>query len=526
MSSAEYNGWMKLLMKTHARIIGRNCLLLLGLAMALCACQQITPTPAETVVASAVTLPEPSPTPIPTPAHTRTIKPTIRPTTPPTATKKPTKRPTRTPKPTTTPLPPTETPTPLPTETPIPLPTETPIPLPTETPIPLPTETPIPLPTETPIPLPTETPIPLPTETPIPLPTETPLPQPTETPVPLPTETPIPLPTETPIPLPTETPIPLPTETPIPLPTETPLPPPPPLSPTEPPATPTPTPEPCLDPVYPPANEYPLVGLHASADPVISAFERCTFQGLRPSVIKVMTHHPPEHIALLARSQPQASWVVRVQFKFEGRLMNGDEFSTAAIGDTQRTINAIGGRPVIIELYNEPNVAQEGFLHQWQNGTEFQEWWLTALARFRAAFPNVPIIYPGLSPGGDVAGIRQDHTTFIEQSRGAAEASDGLGVHLYWSGSYSLDSALAVLDDYIGRFPGKPIWITETSYNADGISDEERARQYLALIDAVKARPAVRGVIFFVASAYDPTFAPETWVGKNIAPIIGRRDQR
>ena len=303
--------------------------------------------------------------------------------------------------------------------------------------------------------------------------------------------------------------------------------------PTETTATPPPPPpppptssEPCADPVYPPTNEYPLVGLHASADPVISVAERCTFQALRPSVIKVLTHHPPEDIALLARSQPQASWVVRVQFKFENRFMDGNKFAHATIEDTRRTLKAIGDRPVIIELYNEPNISLEGFLHQWQNGTEFQEWWLTALERFRAAFPNVPIIYPGLSPGGDVNGIRQGHTTFIEQSRQSVDSADGLAVHLYWSNIYSLDSALAVLDDYISRFPGKPIWITETSYNVNGISDKERARQYLALIDAVKLRPAVRGVIFFVASASDPTFAHETWVGKNIAPIIGRRDQR
>jgi hypothetical protein len=92
-----------------------------------------------------------------------------------------------------TPVPPTNTATPIPTNTPLPTatprPTNTPVP-PTVTPIP-PTNTPVP-PTATPVP-PTATPIP-PTDTPVP-PTNTPLP-PMDTPIPPPTNTLLP-PTDT-----------------------------------------------------------------------------------------------------------------------------------------------------------------------------------------------------------------------------------------------------------------------------------------------------------------------------------------
>ena len=66
-----------------------------------------------------------------------------------------------------------------------------------------------------------------------------------------------------------------------------------------------------------------------------------------------------------------------------------------------------------------------------------------------------------------------------------------------------MHDALATLDDIIARFPGTPIWITESSYNKGGIDDEQRAREYVAFIEALKQRPAVQGVTFFVASAQD-----------------------
>lgn len=287
---------------------------------------------------------------------------------------------------------------------------------------------------------------------------------------------------------------------------------------------PSPTPRPCLTPVAPPPElAPPFVGLHASADPHISHAERCTFLDLRPSLIKVLSFHPPEDIGLLAQSQPDAHWIVRVFLEFGGRNITPAQFVEFTLSDTVRTLDVLAGRDVIIELHNEPNLTAEGWQTTWQDGAQFAEWWLEVYAGYKKALPTARIIYPGLSPGASVTGIRRDHWQFMEASRSAVEAADGLGVHLYWSDIFPLLSALAVLDEMIGRFPAKPIWITEASYNTGGISDAERAKQYLNLISALQLRPTVQGVTFFVASASDPQFEPETWVGKSIAKQLGER---
>lgn len=287
--------------------------------------------------------------------------------------------------------------------------------------------------------------------------------------------------------------------------------------------SPTPTPEPCLTPGAPPPAEAPLVGLHASADPHISPAERCTFIDLRPSLIKVLSFHPPEDVARLAATQPWASWLVRTFLEFGGRAITPDQFVAYTLSDTQRTLGVLDGRPLAVELHNEPNLVAEGLTTSWRDGADFAEWWLAVAADYRRALPGVPLLYPALSPGASVAGVRRDHVTFLEESRAAVDSADALGVHLYWSAEFALAQALAQLDDVIARFPQHPIWITEASYNRGGIDDAERARQYLAFVAALANRPNVRGVTFFVASALDQTFEPETWVGKDVAPLVGDR---
>jgi hypothetical protein len=142
---------------------------------------------------------------------------------------------------------------------------------------------------------------------------------------------------------------------------------------------------------------------------------------------------------------------------------------------------------------------------------------------YRKALPGVRFIYPGLSPGGQVGGVKQDHIQFAEASRAAIEAADGLGVHLYWSHVYPMQRCLEQLEDMINRFRSQPIWVTEASNNKGGTTAARKGYEYLQFWQELQLRPQVRGVTFFVASASNPDFAEEVWVGRPIAQIVGRR---
>ncbi|MCB8942826.1 MAG: M23 family metallopeptidase [Ardenticatenaceae bacterium] len=265
------------------------------------------------------------------------------------------------------------------------------------------------------------------------------------------------------------------------------------------------------------------IGLHASADPPISEAEHTEFAALRPGLIKVLSFHDPQDITRLKNAHPQAAWVLRAFLSFGGRNIAPPQFLQDTESDVRRSLHALQGKQVVVELHNEPNIAAEGLYSSWANGRFFNDWWLDLLSRYRQAFPGVRFIYPGLSPGSTVSGTKLDHIQFLEASREAVEAADGLGVHLYWSNVYPMTRALDVLDDVIGRFRNKAIWITEASHNKGGATPTQKAQQYLQFWHELQKRPIVQGVTYFVASASNPAFAEETWLGKGIAEQIGRR---
>ncbi len=266
-----------------------------------------------------------------------------------------------------------------------------------------------------------------------------------------------------------------------------------------------------------------LIGLHASADPGISDAEIGEFHEMRPGIIKVLSFHDPAAISKLAANEPNAKWVVRAFLDFGGRNITPAQFLNDTLSDVQRTLNLLQGKDVVIELHNEPNLQVEGLHSSWADGAGFNKWWLELLRLYRNALPGRRFIFPGLSPGHSVSNVKQDHIFFIESCREAVDAADGLAVHIYWSNVYPMSTALGVLDDYIARFQFRPMWVTEASNNKDGTSSSRKAHEYLKFWNELQKRPTVQGVTYFVASASNPIFDSEVWLGRGIAAIVGSR---
>ena len=265
------------------------------------------------------------------------------------------------------------------------------------------------------------------------------------------------------------------------------------------------------------------IGIHASADPGISQEEIDEIKVMRPGIIKLLSFHDPHAIRKLATAHPDVSWVVRAFLDFGGRHISAQQFLNDTISDVRRTLDLLIGRDAVVELHNEPNLMAEGLGSTWQSGESFARWWLDVLRLYRQALPGMRFIYPGLSPGSDVGALKQDHIRFIEDSRAAVAAADGLGIHLYWSNVSPMSRALDALDDYISRFRFKPIWVTEASNNKGGTAAFRKGMEYLQFWHELQKRPTVQGVTYFVASASNPDFKDEVWVGRRIAHVVGRR---
>lgn len=280
-----------------------------------------------------------------------------------------------------------------------------------------------------------------------------------------------------------------------------------------------------------------LIGLHARGDGGdVSNEEIAEFAAARAEVIKVMSSHSEASIRRLAEERPNATFIIRAFLSFrEGdghRVISPEKFFNDTLSDIQRALVAIGPeRKVHLEIHNEPNLHDEGFGTSWANGFEFANWLLSVKAMYESVLPEtIGYIYPGLSPGASVANVRQGHIQFMNDSAAAIEACDFLGVHLYWSQAFPMTQAFAVLNTYISRFPGKFIWVTEASRNdrPEQLPPEAYGMEYVSFWETLKRLPDIMGITYFIASASNPYFAPETWVtesglSKGIGAIVGNR---
>lgn len=279
-------------------------------------------------------------------------------------------------------------------------------------------------------------------------------------------------------------------------------------------------------------------GLHSSADPgdlYGGEMEFAEFRSLKGKVVKVLSNISRDAVLQLARDHKDRDvvWIVRAMISFQGgRIITPTQFFIDTINDVARTIDAlrifnVPDQKILLEIHNEPNLVQEGLGASWVDGKAFNDWYLQVLVKFQAAFPNCRMMFPGLSPGGYLEGIRQDSTQFLQQCTQAIAQSDDLGAHAYWSDTYKMSAAIHHV--YLHVKYSKDIWITESSYNEKSMkSGEFLANQYFMFINALGgiSEARVKGVTFFVASASNPQFKYEAWVTKTSTRYIATKLQQ
>jgi hypothetical protein len=269
----------------------------------------------------------------------------------------------------------------------------------------------------------------------------------------------------------------------------------------------------------PPAVGKAAFGIHADArGGHISPAEIGVFAEARAGMVKVLSSTAPESITALSRALGPVRWVVRAFLSFDhGRVVTPQQFFDWTIGDVTRTLAAIpNGDEAVVELHNEPNLTSEGLGGSWGDGAGFNKWYTAVLGLYRQRLGGVRFLFPGLSPGGDIPNLRQDHRSFMRLCASGIAASDGVGVHCYWSVGYPMlthpDAGVSLLKETVTAVRGKPVWVTEASNNNGGVSLDKRADEYVAFWRACLAIPAVQGVTYFVASAAHGDFPHEVWM--------------
>lgn len=275
-------------------------------------------------------------------------------------------------------------------------------------------------------------------------------------------------------------------------------------------------------------NSNPFVGLHLRADPNdAKSSEWIEVDRLKvlPRGIKLLHAHPQNNFRqAVQKLGVNAKYVIRIFQSWGDRNITPQQFYDWNKDELANRIGilkneyAVNASNIWVEVHNEPNLNIEGLTYSWQNGTQFTQWANQTLALFKAnsAFNGVKWVYPGLSPGGTIAGVRYDSTAFLTESVNVGlNGFDYIGCHAYWSQNYPMTSAL----DHIRntqQIVNKPIVITEASINDRPavLTPSQYGQQYAQFVNLLKLQSNVLGITFFVASASDNVFSSECWVNE------------
>ncbi len=270
-----------------------------------------------------------------------------------------------------------------------------------------------------------------------------------------------------------------------------------------------------------------LVGVHGRADGRMQDPDFTAVQQGRVEAVKLLSSAAPEDVDRLRAINAHTFIMARLFASFYGRNYNADQFVTDLTYDMQQFYNR-GVR--YFELHNEPNLTVEGWTTSWQNGTEFNAWFLRAYDLFKAKFPEALIGYPGLSPDGIPApGIRTNDIIFLNDSDEAARKADWIGVHCYWQSEAEMGAPGGGQNylEYRRRFPDKLLFITEFSNPVQNVERRVKGQQYTRYYQNLRNVPGIGAAFSFILSA-SSGFPWEAWRDEDgtlsdIPSVVGAR---
>lgn len=188
------------------------------------------------------------------------------------------------------------------------------------------------------------------------------------------------------------------------------------------------------------------------------------------------------------------------------------------------------------ELLNEPNLSREGFGASWNSAAEFNAWFVEAVGRLKAIYPDVRLGFPALSPypadlNNDPAVGRPlrpvGDVDFLEACSEAIQAADFLCVHAYWQNVEMMREidpnntgrgGLRFVRLYHERFPDKPISISEFCNDRPGIGayapDDAQWRvigdEYAEFYTLCAQYEWIESV--FARTLRDPAYPDQSWL--------------
>ena len=267
-----------------------------------------------------------------------------------------------------------------------------------------------------------------------------------------------------------------------------------------------------------------LFGAHGRIGASLTDDDLAMISRARLECIKIENCEKEETISKLRGLNPEIFIMARLTADFSGTPITADEFVRKVEADVGR-FYCQGVR--YFEVHANPNLQSAGWRRSWIDGRDFGGWFLRVADQLRHSFPDIKIGFPGLSPGDEISGRRENSDQFMHEAEDAIDSADWIGVHCYWtgmSGIYSKQGKGRVIT-YRKAFPHKLLFVTEFNNPSIAVKAENKAQQYLAFKRQINSVQGV-GAIFSYALSSEDGNATYIWSpeNENIANVLGKRE--
>ncbi len=267
-----------------------------------------------------------------------------------------------------------------------------------------------------------------------------------------------------------------------------------------------------------------LFGAHGRIGAPLTEDDLKLISRARLECVKIENCEQDETIQQLRGLNPEIFIMARLTTDFSGNPVTADDFVRKVEADVGRFYRQ---GVQYFEVHANPNLQSAGWRRSWMNGRDFGGWFLRVTDQLRHSFPDIKIGFPGLSPGDEISGRRENSDQFMHEAEDAMDSADWIGVHCYWtgmSGMYAKQGKGRVMA-YRKAFPHKLLFVTEFNNPSIAGKAEIKAQQYLAFKRQINSVQGV-GAIFSYALSSDDGNATFIWSSENgnIADILGKRE--
>ncbi len=244
-----------------------------------------------------------------------------------------------------------------------------------------------------------------------------------------------------------------------------------------------------------------LSGVHPRVSGPMQKTDLDLIKALEPEAIMLSLQEPPQNIEHLQRWNPDLFLMTSLRGDLSGDGLTPEQY----IGITEAYLREhyqMGVR--YFELGSEPNVQTGGLGRSWTTGEDYAKWFLAVVEKLKSAFPEIKLGYPGLSPGGDLAGWRRDQDIFLDESEEALHVADWVGVHAFWTDPMGMRTPTGgrIFEQYRRRHPDKLLFITEYNNPSPSLSTKQRAEQYHEYLRIIRGERGL-GAAFLYALTSD-----------------------